>query len=535
MPFLDPKQCRHPYTEKQNASRPNMFVITMDMVPPEFYRSSGQCRDHMEMPAWQRLVSDSVCFSNAFSVSPLCGPSRAALFTGRYPYVQVNEERAHDGFEVEVRPDDPIFPEYLKASGYMTAHIGKSHIGTEKFIQAFGESCSPWNRWAPPVYDDPEYHDFLKRKGVSDFRYKRCIQGLKVDGKTPGNHYGGWLEQEDGSPFPVEATYPFYLVDRAIAYLDSLIKQRHDATAPLYLQLDFFAPHQPFMIPAGFEEREEKLRAEMTLPQGYRRCHERNFRAREGEPKIYQTYRRNWGVYNEDTAFGYYIANMLQMEVMDRALGRFLDALEQRGLYDESLCLLTADHGEMNLEEGLLDKGVYGHPKVARVPIYLKQPGNAGAGSSVDQPVCLLDVAPALLDAAGVQPYAHLDGESLLDRLRSDDTGREKTFVFESGWHVAPNFAVAIQIYDGPHSHYRYVYNVSSPYDELYDMNDVTHTNLISDTAYAQIVNRALTTLHRIFHEDPRWRCYRQAFDIDKAEQLPMTGGDDQMFIPDHG
>lgn len=201
MRFLDEKKGLHPF-QMQTGSRPHIFVFTVDMIPPEFHRGPSPCRHAMHLPAWEGLRADAVDYHNAFSVSPLCGPSRASLFTGRYPYIFVNEERAHDGTEVGLRPNDPIYPEYLKAAGYRLGHVGKSHVGTEAFIRAFGESCSPWNRWAPPVHDDPEYHAYLASQGIRGFRLRREIRGLKPDGVTPGNSYGGWIEQTDGTPFP---------------------------------------------------------------------------------------------------------------------------------------------------------------------------------------------------------------------------------------------------------------------------------------------------------------------------------------------
>ncbi|MBT3288136.1 MAG: sulfatase-like hydrolase/transferase, partial [Victivallales bacterium] len=231
MHFLDEKRGQHPYQTKA-GTRPHIFVFTVDMIPPEFHRDPSPCRHAMRMPAWDGLRADAVDYPNAFSISPLCGPSRASLFTGRYPYIFVNEERAHDGTEVALRADDPIYPDYLKAIGYRLGHVGKSHIGTEAFSRVFGESCSPWNRWAPPVYDDPEYHTYLADQGIDGFRFGREIKGVKSDGITPGNSYGGWLEQEDGSPFPMAGTYPHYLVHRALGVLDSLRQQGEDE--PLY-------------------------------------------------------------------------------------------------------------------------------------------------------------------------------------------------------------------------------------------------------------------------------------------------------------
>ncbi len=528
MRFLDEKRGLHPF-QLQTGSRPHIFVFTVDMIPPEFHRDPSPCRQAMKLSAWESLRADAVDYRNAFSVSPLCGPSRASLFTGRYPYIFVNEERAHDGTEVGLRPDDPIYPEYLKAAGYRLGHVGKSHIGTDAFIRAFGESCSPWNRWAPPVHDDPEYHAYLAARGIRGFRFRREIRGLKPDGVTPGNSYGGWIEQADGSPFPMAGTYPHYLVDRALGVLDSL---RQQGEAPLYLHIDLFAPHQPFFIPAGLDEREHQLRAAVPLPEGYTHWQAQREHPQTGEPRIYGTYERNWGLVSPATAREYQLANLLQMEVIDAALARFLDRLKELGLYDNSLILLTADHGEMNLERGLVDKGVYGHPKVARIPLFLKLPGNAKAGTTVEDDVCLLDVSPALLGVAGIEPIARHDGVDLLSFLDEDSPDRETPFVFESGWHVAPNPAVAIH---GrfPAGHFRYVYNSADRQDELYDLADPTYRNRIEDASVAPVRIALRRQLQTIFERDPRWRCYRQVFELDRAQDLPAKTGDNQMFIPE--
>jgi arylsulfatase A-like enzyme len=529
MRFLDEKRGLHPY-QTHCGDRPHIFVFTVDMIPPEFHRDPSPCRQAMRMPAWESLRRDAVDYRNAFSVSPLCGPSRASLFTGRYPYIFVNEERAHDGTEVALRPDDPIYPEYLKAVGYKVGHVGKSHVGTETFCRVFGESCSPWNRWAPPVYDDPEYHMYLVDLGIDGFRYRREIRGRKTDGVTPGNSYGGWLEQKNGQRFPMAGTYPHYLVHRALGVLDSM--QAQAGQDPLYLHVDLFAPHQPFFIPGGLEERERQLRDSVPLSEGYSRWQASRGRSDQPEPRIYGTYERNWGLGDPVAAHEYQIANMLQMEVIDAALGQFLDRLKELGLYENSMVLLTADHGEMNLERGLVDKGAYCHPKAARTPLLVKLPGNARAGSAVEEDVCLLDVAPMLLAYVGVEPYARLDGVDLLSFLDEDSPARETPFVFEAGWHVAPNPSVAIH---GrfPEGHFRYAYNAADTIDELYDLDDPTFRNRIDDESLATVRIALRRQLQEIFENDPRWRCYRQAFELDRAADLPARTGDNQMFIPE--
>jgi len=548
--FLEPRSGRGMFTDAQPRSRPTIVLLTIDMVPPDFYRPGETNSGLASTPTLDRLRAEGVTFTNAFTNSPLCGPSRASYLTGRYPYVIVNTERAHDGWAVTLRPEDVIFPEYLKAVGYVTKHVGKSHIGPEKFIEAFGEADVPWDRWAPPMQDDDGYVAYLRRllpstrsgRGqsaeprVTQPTYRNPVRGLRFDRKTPGNLYGGFVTQADGSPFPEGATYLAYQAELVRERLDGAMEQGLRDGAPLYLQVDFFAPHQPFMIPAGYEKRAEALRKRVKVPASFHEVRKHDFRRLPGEPPVYELYRRQHGLYDEATVRNYILFNILQMELLDRALGNVLAALEERGLYDQALVILIADHGEMNGENALVDKGVYGHPRVARVPFIAKLPGSSCAGAQVRTPICLLDLAPTVLEAAGVSPAARLDGLSLWPLLRrrgSRAALAKRTFLFEACWHVVPNPAVSIQWQKSATEHYFYTYNLTSECDELYDLSDPTYRNLAPDPAYRKVTHEMVLRLAHFLQADPRWRCYWHPLRIARAEHLPLEPGDYQMFRPE--
>src|SRR5579875_2538030 len=259
--FLNRSTGEGPYRQTHAGALPHIFLITADMVSPDFYLPSRPVSKLLHLPAIRSLQQDGVFFSNAFCTVPLCAPSRASYLTGRSSYVPGNSERAPEGLETELRPDDIIFPEYLKAAGYITRHIGKCHVGEKKFIDAFGDNDQPWNRWSPPVFDDDDFLAYQRELGVKPQKYSREIVFCMQDRKTPGNSVGGWVVQQDGKPFPHEAQYSYYLGQKAIATVENLVNNGDLSRQPLYLQLDIFDPHQPFSIPAGFEERERELRA----------------------------------------------------------------------------------------------------------------------------------------------------------------------------------------------------------------------------------------------------------------------------------
>jgi len=535
--FIDKRAGHGMFEDDAPSSRPHIVFITIDMVPPDFHRAGEVNSGLAHTPNIDRLRAESVTFSNAFANSPLCGPSRASYLTGRYPYLTVNEERAHDGWAVALRPDDIIFPEYLKAVGYVTKHAGKSHVGAQKFMDAFGEADTPWNRWAPPLMDDDGYVAYLRRLGIVAPVWKNPIRGCALDRKTPDANYGGFVTQADGRPFPEEATYSHYLAALASEKLDAAFAQGVEKGAPLYLQVDFFAPHQPFMIPAGFEKRAEELRKRAKLPQDFLDAKAHDFKRLDGEPRIYEFYRREIGIYDEDTMREYIVCNALEMESLDGAIGKVIASLKARGVWDSALVIFAADHGEMNGQKALVDKGAYCHPRVARVPLLVKSPkGTKTAGAVVDTPVCLLDIAPTVFEAAGVKPLARLDGLSLLPLINGhagSEYGGERMFIMESCWHVAPNPAVAFQWRKSPDEHYFYTYNLTLEADELYNLADASYANLARDPRLSRVKREMLHRLAAFLKGDPRWRCYWHTMRIDKQEELPTDGGDYSMFRPE--
>ena len=504
--YVDELTGRGRYAFDENAPRPNVFLITVDMIPPEAHRRDGY-RDVMHTPNLDRLQRESVTFTNAFCTSPLCTPSRAAYLTGRYPYLIANEERAHDGMAFELRRDDTIFPEYLRHSGYVTRHVGKCHVGTAKFGDAFGENDHPWNHWAPPLDDDDEYHQYLEDLGVKGWRFSKTIPALRGGGEAGEAHFGGWVEQEDGRPFPREAMYPWFLATRAARTLRAL-RRRTGRGRPIYLQLDFFGPHQPFIIPGGLEERERKLREAIKLPSSFYDARDANFGALPGEPMIYQVYRKRLSIYREEALRDYLLANLLQVEVIDAALGVFFQALREEALYDDAVIIFMGDHGEMNGERALVDKGVYGHPKVMRAPLLFRAAGGENGGRDISTPVSLLDVAPTVLGMCGITPAARLDGCDLMPMIRGESTGRPQDFIFEAFWHVAPNPAVAIQHRYEDGRHFTYTFNLCDRNDELYDLNDAEFHNLAGAPEFQEVRADMIRRLWAVLRRDRRWRCY---------------------------
>lgn len=530
------------FTQEQSGEGPfrlaaegkpaHILLISADMVGPDLYHPTRSLSKHVRIPAIRSLMQEGTFFANAFCTVPLCSPSRASYLTGRYSYVQGNGERAPEGLQTQLRPDDIIFPEYLKAVGYVTRQVGKCHVGAEKFLAAFGDNDQPWDQWSPPVFDDDNFLAYHRSLGVKPQKYSREIVFRMQDRVTPGNSVGGWIVQQDGKPFPVEAQYSYYLGKKAIATIEGLIANGSIERHPMYLQLDFFDPHQPLSIPAGFEERERELRRIMTVPGSWHTAQQHDFARQPDEPEIVDIYRRYWGIYDAQKLIDYRVAYALQMELVDQVIGMVLTRLKELGLYDNMLIAFISDHGEMNGRRALIDKGVFLYPDIVRVPMVFKLPGDMQRRrATVESPVSLLDLSQTILDFAGIRPEAKFDGISLMPVLKGGPGEDERTLLFFGGWHVGVNFDCGIQHRAADGRRYLYSYNCTSQIDELFDLDSDDATNLIGKPELASVRKELIRRLGAALQSDPRFLGYWAEFRIARYRDLPKIQGDEQLFV----
>lgn len=263
---------------------------------------------------------------------------------------------------MDLELDDIIFQDYLKRVGYSLKHSGKCHVGVEKFVRTFGENVHAWDRWGPPVEDDDRYLAYLANMGVQLPKYRKELRGFQIDKLSPANSFGGWIEQQDGSDFPLDAHYSVFLAKLAVEQIKASKIQA--PAKPIFTQLEFFDPHQPYSVPSGLEERYEQIKAAITLPD--------SFTMQEKDNPIYALYQQYWGMYDAEVAKDYIACHLLQVEVVDHAIGHLNHFLKEEGLWDETAIVFSADHGDMNGRMAMADKGSYFQPDIFRIPLMIK-------------------------------------------------------------------------------------------------------------------------------------------------------------------
>lgn len=460
-----------------SAPRPNILLVMTD----DQQHSQMSCAGHplLQTPNMDRLAAEGARFANACCTNSLCAPGRATVLTGCYSHVhgiRGNSEKA-DAVE-ELDPSLPTFPQLLQQAGYRTGLVGKWHLRQQP--RGFDE----W-RVLPGqgVYFDPDF----------------VVNG----------------EQGQESGYATDITTDF-----ALDFL------RRGGPEPFCLLYQHKAPHRPF-TPAP---RHADMFADIDWPKppsydddyATRKvaAEARDMRfevSLEGDypdlpPDLSPAQKREW-IYqrfakdHHRAVFG-----------VDEGLGRVLDYLDTAGLAEDTLVLYTTDNGYFIGEHGWYDKRFMYEPAL-RIPLLVRYPRMVGAAHVEDRPVLNIDIAPTLLDFAGLDVPGQMQGRSLRRLLEGSppDDWRDSILYsyYENSWAFRemareqmtdPSFQYWTAHRVGPHrgvrtDRYKLIeYYGEGDYWELFDLRDDPDElhNLYAEPGHAALVQELQAELVRL-------------------------------------
>ena len=362
-------------TAAQARDRPNLlFILADDMGWGDL---SCYGRPDYQTPNLDKLSTQGVRFTNAYSAAPVCTPTRVGFHTGRYP------ARLPVGLEEPIHERTALSPEKLKATG-----IPHEHPTVSSLIKAAGYSTALVGKWHLGYL--PHYSPI--RSGFDEFfgNMSGAVDHFthKDMTKTPDFFEGEVPVEKIGYMTDL-------LTDRAVEYIQRPHKR------PFYLSLHYTAPHWPWEGPKDIEFS----RSMKYGPAGFRAG---------GSIKVY--------------------AEM--MKSLDAGIGRVLQALKAAGLEKNTLVIFTSDNGgerfsynwpfsgqKMELREG----GI-------RVPAIVRWPGVTRPGSVSDQPLITMDWTATMIAAAGGRPEARypLDGMDLTGILAGKQGIQERKFFWRT-------------------------------------------------------------------------------------------------------
>lgn len=410
----------------QGQPRPNILLLYVDDLRHDGLGATGH--PFVQTPNLdQRIAGQGINFSNSFVNCPLCSPSRASLLTGQYAATHgytVNDD-------VNAVPDErlPIYQHVLRSAGYRIGHVGK---------------------WHKDSYYEP-------RPG---FDYWAALQGQ-------GFHTNPILRvKDDSAPARTVNETGFtttVLTDYALDFLDDY-GAGGTRTEPFALTLSFKAVHGPhgdqYAESGGAYATQTIVRPPNATPDygGY---------AINKEKPVYSLPGLSGLTLNTTMGNSQQISQMEMMKDIDANIGRVLDALDAKGLDDNTLVIFTSDNGFFWGEHGRGDKRL-AYDESIRVPLLVRGPG-VQSGRTSDALVTTIDVAPTILTAAGLPVPQAMQGQPL-NGLLSGSGGFSRDAVFAE--YYPEEKQPGIQRWDAvrTETHLYITHPVAgSQHDELYD------------------------------------------------------------------
>jgi len=508
-------------TLKPKPKRPNVVMIVIDDLNDYVTHMGGH--PQAKTPHMAALAKSGVHFRRAYSNNPVCAPSRGSLFTGIYPHTS---RMIHFGkwFENPVLINSKTIPEYFRANGYHT-------MGTGKLLHHYRphvwEQSGHRANYGPFAYDGkkkvghPSVPEPFRSIGFVDgsFAPTSDVPSVPATADAPG--YTGWLDtpnwktqrpwryvsETDRDLLPDERCAK-WAADRLAAFG----KQKQGK--PFFLGVGFIRPHTPLYAPKRFFDMFplKDIKLPVIKPNDAADTHYKDlFPDTVKGPMHFRMLKESYPTLDEGLRT-YVRAYLACVAFVDEQVGKVVDAVQRAGLADNTVILLTSDHGYNLGQKDYLFKNALWEES-GRVPLIVRAPGVTKPGGAVDQPVSLIDIFPTLADLCALTGEtrknakgASLDGHSLKPLLADPKAGK---------WTGPPAALTVIKADNRSpekiHNHHyavrtqrwRYIlYNNGA--EELYDHNTDPRewTNLAPNAEHAKTKARLKALLSKMTGRD---------------------------------
>jgi arylsulfatase A-like enzyme len=351
-----------------HSVRPNIVVAMMDTVRADHLSVYGYERD--TTPNLKQLARDSVVYTQAIAPSDITLTSHASLFTGAYPsWHGAHCQAPEASYGRELSPQFPTLAQLLSTQGYATMAVAanlylRSEFGLQRGFQSF--------RIPRPVPMLPAENWYALRTGM-----RRVLSSFVDTAQFDGLYSRG--EEINREAF-------------------SLLNAQKEQEAPLFLFVNYMDAHFPYLPPTPFDKLYPgKLR---TIVQQDLEDIDQNVAQGKAMPEVDRVH----AISQYDGGIAY----------TDAHIGQIVDWLKKRNLYDNSLIVVTSDHGEAFGEKHLVLHGNSAYQNLLHVALMIKFPNSDHRGV-VDDPASLIDVAPTILSALGYAIPPTVQGRNLLE------------------------------------------------------------------------------------------------------------------------
>jgi N-acetylglucosamine-6-sulfatase len=448
--------------------QPNLIVILIDDL--RFDETGASGHPYLKTPNIDRIANEGAKFVNAFHTTPLCSPNRASIVTGQYASRHgIIDNVGRDALSHRL----PNYHLELQRLGYETAHIGKWHMGND---------ASP----------RPGYDHWVSFRG----------QGTIVDPVF-------W---ENGAEHTVEGYVSDLLSDRAVDYV------RRKRKAPFALFLAHKALHpdvqqkQDGTIDLGTmrgyvlpERHRDLYKGEVYPPRPSVRPLDEVLQQKPAWKEVFELRKAP-----SSRAFLDAIHVGTQEEVRQRAammasvdegVGRLLGALEETRQLDRTCIVFLGDNGFFFGEHGLGAERRFAYEEGIRTAFFVRYPKLVPAGSTFEQMVLAIDIAPTMIELAGGKPGAHIQGRSFVPLLRRRGKRWRESFLVEYFNESAWPWIVGMSYKAVRTERYKLIHWMHKDgVDELYDLERDPYelTNVIGEPGYAKVRKDLVKELRKL-------------------------------------
>ena len=439
------------------AKAKNILFIMFDQLRWDYLSCYGH--PYLETPHIDRLAAQGVRFTRAYIQSPICGSSRMSTYTGRYVH---SHGASWNGIPLKV--GEQTMGDHLRRAGMGCWLVGKTHmradaegmerlgLSPDSLIGARVAECGfdVFERddgllpEGPDGSYDPDgakaYNAYLQDKGYESDNpwHDFANSGLDDD----GNVLSGWFLKN--SPFAAnieesDSETP-YLTRRGIEFM----KQAGDA--PWCMHLSYIKPHWPYIVPEPYCDM---YGANQVLPPVRSQA---EFDNAHPILKAFMSSKLGECFSQQHVREAVIPAYMGLIKQCDDQMGLLFDWLEETGRMDDTMIVLTSDHGDF-LGDHWMGEKTFFQDASTKVPLIIYDPSpdaNATRGTVCDALVEAIDLAPTFLDVAGGAPADHiLEGESLLPLLHGTQSDTRRDFVIceydYSATPTAKNLGVSVR------------------------------------------------------------------------------------------
>ncbi len=378
---------------------PNILLLMTDQQRWDAMGCSG---DWVQTPNLDRIASEGVQFTNCVTTSPVCIPTRLSLATGLYPH----NTGVWNNMNHTMPSETPTWMQAMRDAGYRTSLFGKTHLH-------------------PHGGDLREREGLMNAYGLDDVNE---IGGPRASAKVLSHMTAAWEEKGLWDAYRADyrerfSTKPYLvrpstlgLENYADVYVGQQAKQylqHYDRQEPWCCWVSFGGPHEPWDTPEPY--------ASMYDPAEMPSAIQRPSVGERPRGHLDQLMARMNPAF-ETGEIGRLRANYAgNVTLIDAQIGEILDTIAARGELENTIIVHTSDHGEMNGDYGLIYKSNFLNGAV-RIPLLVRTPDNANAGSICDSPTEWIDIGPTLVEMAGGELVHRQFGKSLCPVLTAPET-----------------------------------------------------------------------------------------------------------------